>query len=127
MWELIMQADWKRVLNIGTEVVAACSLLHTVLPPWDWHPDFVEVGMAEFPVAQKSFYAVFHNRYYRFLIYLIGYVALNGRSTIWKFISVHNSEGPNANIPAIVHAANQQLAAEELSKTTTMSAEEPGK
>lgn len=95
-----------QALDYATEIIAFCSMLHTLLPPWDWRPDFVIQGLAEFPRAQNLFYAVFNNRWYRILIYTIGFVALNGRSTIWKFISVKNPEGPNANIPTIVHAAN---------------------
>lgn len=102
--------DWHKALDIATETVAACSFLHTVLPPWDWQPEFVSSGLSEFPAAQKAFYATFHNRYYRLLIYVIGYVALNGRSTIWRFISVKNPEGPNATVPTVIHAANLELA-----------------
>lgn len=104
---MMFHPDWHTVLDRATETIAFCSMLHTVLPPWDWRPDFVTLGLAEFPLAQRSFYAVFNNRWYRVLIYIVGYVALNGRSTIWKFISVTNPEGPNANVPTIVHAANE--------------------
>lgn len=102
--------DWHKVLDVVTKIIAVCSFLHTVLPPWDWEPTTVTVGLAEFPLLQRAFYAVFHNRYYRLLIYLTGWVALNGRSTIWRYISVKNSEGPNANVVTLVHAANVELA-----------------
>ena len=55
--------------------VLICSTLHTVLPPWDWLDDF--------PRAQK---------YYKAFIYLVGYVAISGRSTVYRSISVHNPE-----------------------------------
>lgn len=105
---------WVQALRIATAIVSGCSFLHTFLPPWDWKPDFIEVGMSEFPFIQRCFYRVFHNRYYRALIYIIGFVALNGRSTVWKFISTENADGPNATVPTIVHAANQKL--DELQK-----------
>lgn len=104
-----MDHSGHHLLDVATETIAVCSFLHTVLPPWDWQPEAVSVGLAEFPVAQKAFYAIFHNRYYRLFIYVLGYVALNGRSTIWKFISVKNPEGPNANVPTVIHAANAEL------------------
>lgn len=112
----ISQLNWTHIANVGTSIIAICSAAHTFLPPWDWRPDFVEVGMAEFPTAQKIFYGIFHNRYYRLLIYVVGFVALNGRSTIWKFISVNNPVGPNATVPTVIHAANQQLNAAEAGK-----------
>lgn len=84
-----------------TGIIAACSLAHTLLPPYDWKPSFVEEGLAEFPVAQKVFYGCFNNRYYKLAVYTVGYVALNGRSTIWKFISVKNAAGPNASLKTI--------------------------
>jgi len=114
---LHLTANGQHILDSATEVIAACSFLHTVLPPWDWSPDFVSQGLSEFPAAQKIFYGVFHNRYYRLLIYVIGFIALNGRSTIWKFISVKNPEGPNASIPTIVHAANVQAGSPESAPT----------
>jgi hypothetical protein len=103
---LMVHPDWHKVLDTTTETIAVCSMLHTVLPPWDWRPDFVTQGLAEFPLAQKMFFGVFNNRWYRVAIYTIGFIALNGRSTIWKFISVKNPESPNASVATIVHAAN---------------------
>lgn len=125
---MIFHPDWHKVLDRATETIAFCSMLHTVLPPWDWRPDFVTQGLAEFPLAQRSFYAVFNNRWYRALIYLVGYVALNGRSTIWKFISVKNPEGPNANVPTIIHAANEgQVVVEVKAEVKTVKEIEEGK
>lgn len=78
-----------------TSLVTMCSALHNVLPPWDWDPDFVKVGFAEFPILQKLFYKVFNNRWYRILVYMVGFVALNARSTFWKSISIKNPESIN--------------------------------
>lgn len=50
--------------------IAICSLLHTVLPPWEI--------FADFPRVQKV---------YKVVVYTIGYVALNGRSTVYQSIS----------------------------------------
>lgn len=124
-----MQLSGHHWLDIATETIAVCSMLHTLLPPWDWRPDFVTQGLSEFPAAQRAFYAVFNNRWYRALIYLIGWVALNARSTIWKFISVKNPEGPNANMPTIVHAVNegQAVVAVEAEVKTVKDVTEEGK
>ena len=73
-----------KLIDIATETVAVCSVLHNVLPPYNWEPEFVTAGLAEFPAAQKAFHAIFNNRWYRFFVYLIGYVALNARSTVWR-------------------------------------------
>lgn len=61
-------------------VIVACSVAHSLLPPWDFLNDF--------PTAQKL---------YKVGIYIIGYVALNGRSTVYKSISTQNPVGVNAN------------------------------
>lgn len=81
---MLHHIPWHHIIDVGTEVVAVCSVAHTALPPWDWNPDFVKEGMADFPSAQSVFRGIFHNRWYKLLIYVIGYVALNGRSTIWR-------------------------------------------
>lgn len=65
------------LLDIATETVAVCSVLHTVLPPWEAFNDF--------PAVQK---------YYKLLIYVIGYMALNGRSTVYQGISTKNGTQP---------------------------------
>ena len=57
--------------TIAAETVAVCSILHTFLPPWDFLNDF--------PRVQK---------YYKLLVYVVGYIAINGRSTVYKSISV---------------------------------------
>lgn len=91
-----------KLIDYATEIVTGCSLLHNLLPPWDWRPEFVTIGLREFPRAQNTFFAAFNNRWYRVSVYLVGYVALNARSTVWRSISVNNPAGPNANVPATV-------------------------
>jgi len=58
------------IVKLGTEIVAGASVLHTVLPPWEAFNDF--------PTAQK---------YYKLLVYIVGYIALNGRSTFYPSLS----------------------------------------
>ncbi len=57
------------------------SLIHSFFPPWDAD------AFRPFPTFQK---------YYRALIYVAGYWALNMRSTIYKSISIYNPNGKNA-------------------------------
>lgn len=59
------------IIDIVTKTVFVCSILHTMLPPWDI--------LSEFPWWQKR---------YKVVVYVIGYVALNGRSTVYQKISV---------------------------------------
>jgi hypothetical protein len=70
-----MQMDW---VKLATEIVAAASLAHTLLPPWEAFNDF--------PALQK---------YYKLLVYLVGYVALNGRSTVYPTLSTANGTKPS--------------------------------
>lgn len=66
-----MQAvDW---FKLGTTVVTACSVAHAMLPPWEVFNDF--------PRTQKV---------YKLVVYLVGYVALNWRSTLWKSLSTQD-------------------------------------
>lgn len=65
--------DPRLIVSICTRTVVGCSVLHTVLPPWEAFDDF--------PRAQK---------YYKLLIYFVGYIALNGRSTLYKSLSTNN-------------------------------------
>lgn len=111
MYEWI-HAHWNIVSWI-TGISTLASTLHTFLPPWDWKSKFVDESLVEFPTAQKLFYTVFHNRYYRLLIYVCGYLAIAQRSNVWRFISVKNPTGPNANVPTVIHAANVQLDKQE--------------
>lgn len=61
-----------------TEVVAVSSLLHTILPPWEVFGDF--------PKVQK---------FYKLFVYIVGYAALNGRSTVYQSISTKNGAQPS--------------------------------
>jgi hypothetical protein len=66
--------------DIAAGAVGVCSILHTILPPWEFLNDF--------PRAQKV---------YKVLIYLVGYIALNARSAVYKTISIQNPDGVNGN------------------------------
>jgi hypothetical protein len=59
------------VFDWVTGVVFVCSVLHTMLPPWDM--------LHEFPTAQK---------YYKVVVYTVGYIAINGRSTVYRELSM---------------------------------------
>ena len=67
-------------INVVTGIVFVASILHSTLPPWDAEP------FQQFPSFVK---------YYKILIYLIGYIAINARSTIYKSISTQTPGGPN--------------------------------
>lgn len=69
--------------DIGTKAVALCSVLHTVLPPWE--------AFNEFPSLQK---------WYKLFVYLVGYAALNGRSTVYPSLSTKDGTKPS---PAVVN------------------------
>lgn len=58
------------VFDYAAGTIVVCSLLHTFLPPWDF--------LADFPRAQK---------YYKAFVYVIGYIAMNARSTVYSSIS----------------------------------------
>lgn len=77
----------------GLRLVAICSVLHTVLPPWDFLNDF--------PVVQK---------YYKTFVYVVGYIALNGRSTLYQSISTKNGNGkPNGTpVPSVPSTDQKQ-------------------
>jgi hypothetical protein len=75
--------DLHKWIDIATRVVFVASILHSVLPPWDAEP------FQPFPTFIK-FYKVF--------IYVIGYVAINARSTIYKSISTQTNGGVNQSI-----------------------------
>ena len=69
-----------QLVDLATETVVVCSLLHTFLPPWDF--------LSDFPRAQK---------YYKAIVYVIGYIGLNARSTVYQSVSMKNqasNEGP---------------------------------
>lgn len=64
--------------HVGFVTVVACSALHNLLPPWDFLKDF--------PRTQKV---------YKALVYVIGYIALNWRSTLWQTLSTQNGQRPS--------------------------------
>jgi len=74
------------LVKLGTEVVAGASLLHTVLPPWEAFNDF--------PTGQK---------YYKLFVYVVGYIALNGRSTVYPSLSTASGSKPSN---AVIKTAN---------------------
>lgn len=73
--------DW---FVLWLKVVAIASFIHNFLPPWDWKPMFVTEGLCDFPECQRAFCYIFHNRWYKLFIYMVGYIAMNGRSTVWQ-------------------------------------------
>jgi hypothetical protein len=66
----------------AVHTIATCSVLHTLLPPWDF--------LDPWPRAQK---------YYRAAIYVIGYLALHGRSTVYRSISEGSGPSPDEISP----------------------------
>lgn len=91
IFSLPLPEKWHVIKDYWLGTMGVCSVLHTFLPPWDWDPDFVKTGLSEFPKLQNIFRKTFNNRYYRLLIYSVGYLAINARSTIWAgSISIKN-------------------------------------
>lgn len=70
-----MQID---IVKITTEGVTIASVLHTILPPWEAFNDF--------PWLQK---------YYKLFVYIVGYAALNGRSTVYPSVSTKDGTQPS--------------------------------
>lgn len=68
------------IISVYTATVTICSLLHTTLPPWDF--------LEPWPTAQK---------YYKAFIYVIGYIGLNGRSTVYQSISTSKKTNGTTN------------------------------
>lgn len=69
--------------DIVFEIVGGASLLHSLLPPWDAEP------FQPFPTFVK---------YYKVFIYVLGYIAINLRSTVYKSISTQTTGGINESI-----------------------------
>jgi len=69
---------------LGT--LAVCATLHSILPPWDWDPPMK--AFEDFPKVQHFFRrliaVLFHNRYYKLAIYIVGFAGAHARSTLWK-------------------------------------------
>lgn len=59
-----------QVLQGMADVVTIASLTHNFLPPWELFNDF--------PRVQKG---------YKLFVYITGYIALNGRSTLYGSLS----------------------------------------
>lgn len=70
------------LMQVALRTVVTCSVLHTFLPPWEF--------LTDFPKAQK---------YYKVLVYVVGYVALNGRSTVYQSISVNKPPAQDTKQP----------------------------
>ena len=66
-------------IDVILRIVAVCSILHNILPPWEM--------FADFPFLQK---------WYKLFVYIIGYIALNARSTLYQGISA--TKGNNAEV-----------------------------
>lgn len=66
--------DTHKIFDYVVGLSFVCSLLHSLLPPWD--------VLQDFPKAQK---------YYKVVVYIIGYLAVNARSTVYKSISTNGS------------------------------------
>lgn len=67
------------LVDLVTRIVLVCSLAHTLLPPWE--------VFADYPRLQKA---------YKLGLYLLGYIALNGRSTLYKSIGTNNGSQVSA-------------------------------
>jgi hypothetical protein len=70
--------------DIGLAIIVTSSALHTLLPPWDWEAEF----LVDFPRARAGIVRVVHNRWYKLIVYLVGFVAINARSTLWRSIAM---------------------------------------
>jgi len=68
------------VIDITTRTVMVSSVVHSLLPPWDAEPFQAFPGFV---------------RYYKLVVYLIGYMGLNARSTVYKSISTDKIGGVN--------------------------------
>jgi hypothetical protein len=60
-------------VQIAEHVIVGASILHNFLPPWDFLNDY--------PQAQKA---------YKLSVYVIGYIALNARSSLYPALSTNN-------------------------------------
>jgi hypothetical protein len=69
------------IIDVVTRIVFFASVGHSCLPPWEFLNDF--------PRTQKV---------YKVLVYIIGFIAINGRSTVYHSISVAEPEGVNESV-----------------------------
>ena len=65
------------MFDAACSTIVGCSVLHTFLPPWEI--------LADFPRAQKI---------YKVIVYAVGYIAINGRSTVYRSISTQGPKQP---------------------------------
>jgi hypothetical protein len=71
------------IVDIIARIVLMASICHSTLPPWDAE------AFQPFPNFVK-FYKVF--------IYIVGFVAVNGRSTVYQSISIQKAGGVNESV-----------------------------
>jgi hypothetical protein len=71
--------DLHKATDDLTQLIAISSMVHNILPPWDL--------LNGYPRIQKV---------YKVLVYSVGYMALNARSTIQRSISINNPRGHNS-------------------------------
>lgn len=69
--------------DILFDVMVGCSIAHSFLPPWDAE------AFQPFPTFTK---------YYKVFIYVLGYVAINARSSVYKSISTQKIGGVNESV-----------------------------
>jgi predicted membrane channel-forming protein YqfA (hemolysin III family) len=69
------------VIDVITRVVFIASIAHSALPPWEF--------LSDFPTAQKV---------YKAFVYLVGFIAINGRSTVYHSISIATPDGVNESV-----------------------------
>ncbi len=81
-----MLASWHQLRDYALGTMATCATLHSILPPWDWNPAIE--WLKDFPKVRsfllRSIAFLFHNRYYKLTIYIIGFAGAHARSTLWK-------------------------------------------
>jgi hypothetical protein len=66
------------IIGFHQQLVYFTTILHNLLPPWDF--------LSDFPRLQKG---------YKLLVYVVGYAAGNGRSTFWRSLSTNNGRQPS--------------------------------
>jgi hypothetical protein len=75
-----MDTSIEHFLRIIAEVSFCASIVHTILPPWDW------ISPDDNPRLHKL---------YKIFVYVVGYVAMNARTTAFKELSINNPDGVN--------------------------------
>jgi hypothetical protein len=90
------------ILDIIARTVFIASLVHSFLPPWDAD------AFKPFPSFVK---------FYKVLIYIVGYVAINARSTVYPSISTQTPGGVNESV--VSSYINSSVATGTVTKDTT--------